>query len=87
MSSHPRHGTKPQAKALMVRAETSVAGHMLYIYKLQRREGGRIRILSSPLGVTKATFPADRDENGKLIPGQSAIEWAKGFPGWEATFL
>jgi hypothetical protein len=60
---------------------------MLYIYKLRRKEGGRIVHHSSPLGVTKATFPADRDDNNRLIPGQAAIEWAKGFPGWEPTFL
>ncbi len=87
MSSHPRHGTKPQAKALMMRAEASVAGHMLYIYKLRRTEGKRTVHHSGPLGVTKATFPADLDENNRLIPSKAAIEWAKGFPGWEATFL
>jgi len=87
MSGHPRHGTKPLSKTLSVRAETSIEGHLLYIYKLRRKEGSRIIHHSSPLGITKATFPADRDENGKLVPGKQAIEWAKGFPGWEATFL
>lgn len=87
MSGYPRHGTKPQAKALMVRAETSVAGHMLYIYKLRRIEGKRIVHHSGPMGLTKATFPADLDADNHPIPGKAAIEWAKGFPGWEATFL
>lgn len=71
----------------MVRAEVSKAGHMLYIFKLERQEGKRRLVHSTPLGVTKQTFPAARDENGRLIPGREAREWGRGFPGWEVVFL
>jgi hypothetical protein len=61
---------------------------MLYIFKLERGQGRAREVHSGPLGVTKATFPADRNEQGRLVPGREAQAWAEGFPGgWEAAFL
>lgn len=83
----PRENSTENSTAHVIHQETSRPGHMLYIFKLERQEGKRRIVHSTPLGVTKQTFPASRDENGRLVPGREAREWAEGFPGWEAAFL
>lgn len=87
MSGHPLHGIKPQAAKIRVRMDTSIEGHVLYLWKLQRKRGAVTE--THRVGEILATLlaSADRDAKGRLIPIPTVLAWESHYPGWTATLV
>lgn len=83
------HGTKPQARAAMVRAAPMVGGARKYLWKLERPRGplehpevlvcdGRAVVLVAPAATDRAGNPVG--------PSREVLEWASQFQGWAPAY-
>jgi hypothetical protein len=88
MSAHPLHGTKPLADKLQTKCDWGTRSSV-YGYKLQRPAANpKANTYGLEVHPTaRFTGQADLDDLGRVVPGQAAQEWAKGFPGWTLCFL
>ena len=87
MSGHPLHGIKPQAAKIRVRMDTSIEGHVLYLWKLQRKRGAVTE--THRVGEILATLlaSADRDAKGHLVSSPAVRAWEARHPGWKAVLV